>query len=235
MAATPLQKLEAHDHDHHGPVHHQFEDIEQQNDTYLIGMWSFLAQEIMFFGGLFACYIIYRWKYGFDWQMAHQELSVFWGGLNTANLLLSSFFMVMAVHNAQLKKRMNVLKWLGAVQACAVGFLAIKYIEYSGKFEHKLFPGVNFRPELEHLHGANPNAAQIFYGLYFAMTGLHGLHIIVGILLIGALMAYWYKKNRLVTEDFMPTEMVGLYWHFVDLVWIFLFPLFYLMPTVHHH
>lgn len=222
-------------HAHHGPVHHQFEDIEQQNETYLIGMWSFLAQEIMFFGALFTIYIIYRWKYGFDWQMAHKELNIGLGGLNTANLLVSSYFMVLAVHFAQLKDRTKVLLWLTGVQGCAAVFLGIKYLEYSAKFEHNLFPGVNFAPHAEMLHGANPNAAQLFYGLYFAMTGLHGLHIIIGMLIIGALQLFWFKKNRLVTEDFIPTELIGLYWHFVDLVWIFLFPLFYLMPSLGTH
>ncbi|MFX8922138.1 cytochrome c oxidase subunit 3, partial [Acinetobacter baumannii] len=86
------------------------------------------------------------------------------------------------------------------------------------------------RPEMKHLHGANPNAAQLFMSLYFVMTGLHAIHIIVGILIIGALMAFWFRKNKLVTEDYIPTELVGLYWHFVDLVWIFLFPLYYLIP-----
>lgn len=236
MALADANLHDDHGHGHGGGfVHHQFEDIDQQNETYLVGMWSFLAQEIMFFGAMFTIYILYRWKYGFDWQAAHLELNWKLGGLNTFNLLISSFFMVLAVHSAQLKKRMAVLANLTIVQGCAFVFLVIKYFEYSAKFEHNLFPGVNFAPHAEVLHGANPNAAQLFYGLYFAMTGLHGLHIVIGILIIGALMAFWFRKNPLVTEDFIPTELVGLYWHFVDLVWIFLFPLFYLMPTTIKH
>ncbi|MBS1717663.1 MAG: cytochrome c oxidase subunit 3 [Armatimonadetes bacterium] len=226
MASTAV---DTHAH-HHPGLHHQFEDIEQQNEAYLVGMWSFMVNEIMFFGGVFLVYCLYRWRYQDDFYAIHHELNWKMGAFNTTVLLFSSFSMVMAVHFATLKDRMKTLMNLALTCACAFTFLIVKYFEYGAKFEHKLFPGPNFRPELEHLNGANPNVAQLFMSLYFGITGLHALHIIIGILIIGILMGFWYKKNPLVTEDFLPTEMVGLYWHFVDLVWIFLFPLFYLIP-----
>ncbi|RYG27190.1 cytochrome c oxidase subunit 3 family protein [bacterium] len=222
-----------HGHDDHGPLHHQFEDIAQQNETYIVGMWTFLVTEVMFFGAFFLMYTIYRMYYQVDFWKAHEHLDVKLGGINTMVLLLSSFFMVMAVQGAQLHNRRQVIGNLGLVQICAFIFLGIKAVEYSAKFADNLFPGPNFQNNAAILHGANLNHAQMFYGLYFGMTGLHAVHIIVGMLIIGALMAEWYKRNRLVTQDFIPTELVGLYWHFVDLVWIFLFPLMYLMPKPH--
>ncbi len=230
MAAT-VSKDEPMMEEHHGLPYHQFEDIDQQNESYMVGMWTFLVTEVMFFGALFLVYCLFRWKYSADFTAAHHELNITMGAANTTVLLFSSFTMVMAVHFAQLKQKAKVLPFLGATIACAATFLVVKYFEYSQKFEHHLYPGQNFKPEAMHLHGANPNAAQLFYSMYFAMTGLHAIHIIAGILVIGALMLFWVKDNPLVTEDFMPTEMVGLYWHFVDLVWIFLFPLFYLIPS----
>jgi cytochrome c oxidase subunit III len=224
-AVTPT-----HDQDH-GALHHQFEDITQQNESYIVGMWTFLVTEIMFFGALFVTYTLYRSFYQMDFWKAHNTLDVTLGGINTFNLLISSFFMVMAVYWAQMHNRKKVLAWLWGVQACAGIFLVIKYFEYSSKWGSNLVPGPNFINDPALLQGANLNHTQIFFSLYFVMTGLHGVHVLVGMLVIGGLMAFWAKNNRLVTLDFVPTEMVGLYWHFVDLVWIFLFPLFYLMPS----
>lgn len=236
MAATIPH--DPHQEEHHGLPYHQFETIDQQNECYMVGMWTFLVTEVMFFGALFLIYCLFRWRYSADFYAAHEELNVTFGAINTTVLLFSSFTMVMAVHYAQLKQKMKVLPFLGITIACACVFLGIKYVEYSEKFAHHLVPGQNFlHPAMgetinpiEHLHGANPNAAQLFYSMYFAMTGLHAVHIVIGIIVIGVLALFWQKNNPLVTEDFMPTEMVGLYWHFVDLVWIFLFPLYYLIP-----
>lgn len=223
-----------HGHDeHHGPLHHQYEDIGQQNESYIVGMWTFLVTEVMFFGAFFTMYTIYRAYYQHDFYLAHKHLDVKLGGINTMVLLVSSFLMVMAVQSAQLKNRARVLIYLTGVQLCAFIFLGIKTVEYQSKFADHLFPGVGFQNDASVLHGANLNHAQMFYGLYFGMTGLHAVHIIVGILVIAALMNFWRKRNPLVTEDFIPTELVGLYWHFVDLVWIFLFPLMYLLPKPH--
>jgi len=222
-----------HGHDDHGPLHHQFEDIAQQNETYIVGMWTFLVTEVMFFGAFFLMYTVYRMYYQQDFYLAHEHLDVTLGGINTMVLLFSSFCMVMAVQGAQLGNRRQVIGNLGIVELCAAIFLAIKSVEYSAKFADNLFPGPNFQNNAAVLHYANLNHAQMFYGLYFGMTGLHAVHIIVGMLIIGALGAEWIKRNPLVTRDFIPTELVGLYWHFVDLVWIFLFPLMYLLPKPH--
>ncbi|RYG29788.1 cytochrome c oxidase subunit 3 family protein, partial [bacterium] len=166
-----------HGHDFHA-LKHQFEDIDQQNESYLVGMWSFLVTEVMFFGALFMAYTLYRVNYQKDWYLAHEHLNVTLGAVNTFNLLISSFFMAMAVRAAQLHSRKAVLGFLTLVQACAAGFLVIKYFEYSEKFRDHLYPGPNFTTNPEMLHGANLNHAQLFYGLYFGMTGLHGVHIL---------------------------------------------------------
>ena len=231
-------------------VHHQYENIDQQNESYIVGMWCFLVTEIMFFGALFLMYTIYRWNYQTDFYGAHLELSQnpdspivgpivkamgysefpLWGAINTTVLLFSSFTMVMAVRAAQLRITKDVIKYLATTILCASVFLVIKLaIEWPPKWPHKLVPGSNFAPEAIHLHGASPRAAELFYSLYFAMTGLHGIHVLAGIGVLTALIVLWKKGAKSVTEDYVPTEMVGLYWHFVDLVWIFLFPVMYLL------
>lgn len=209
----------------------QFEDIEQQNESYIVGMWTFLVTEVMFFGALFLAYMLYRWNYQPDFYRAHENLNVLWGAVNTTLLLLSSFTMVLAVHFAQLRQKKQVIANLGATCVLAAAFLFIKFtFEWPIKFKEHLVPGVTFGTQPEHLHGASPRAAEIFFSLYFLMTGLHAIHIIAGIAVIAALAAMWQKDKIIVTEDYIPTELVGLYWHFVDLVWIFLFPLYYLIP-----
>ncbi|MCW5943202.1 MAG: cytochrome c oxidase subunit 3 [Fimbriimonadaceae bacterium] len=213
-------------HDHHGPLHHQFDDLEQQNETYILGMWAFLVQEIMFFGALFVSYAIMRYKHPMDWWAAHTELDWKLAGVNTFNLLVSSFFVAMAVRNAQLKQPGKVVGWLFGVILCSLIFLVIKYFEYSLKWQHHLVPG----PSFYYTGEANAGVAQTFFGLYFAMTGLHGIHVLVGLIIFVVLTGLWIARKPIVTEDYIPTEMCGLYWHFVDLVWIFLYPLFYLIP-----
>jgi cytochrome c oxidase subunit 3 len=229
------------EHDHHGPLHHQFEDIGQQNESYIVGMWTFLVTEVMFFGALFIIYTLYRSMYQLDFFIAHEHLSIPMGAFNTVVLLISSFTMVMAVHCAQLKQRNFVLANIAMTIGFAFVFLFVKYFEYASKFEDKLFPGTGFTNTASVFHengvlNGQPidlNHAQLFYGLYFGMTGLHAVHIIAGIIVLSALFNLWWRRVESVTEDFVPTEMVGLYWHFVDLVWIFLFPLMYLMPQPH--
>lgn len=224
-----------HDHGHNEALAHQFENIEQQTECYITGMWTFLVTEVMFFGALFVTFTLYRWNYQVDFFKAHEHLNVLMGGINTMVLLLSSWFVVMAVQGAQLGRRSQVLGFLTLTQLCAFTFLTIKYFEYSSKFADNLYPGIGFTQNPEHVHGANLNHAQIFYGLYFGMTGLHAVHIIIGIIVIGALMNLWYRRAKSVVNDFVYTEMIGLYWHFVDLVWIFLFPLFYLQANPLRH
>lgn len=231
-------------------LYHQFENIDQQNESYIVGMWCFLVTEIMFFGALFLMYVIYRWNYQSDFFHAHEELSQsaeewpwiatvlhserfpVWGAINTTVLLFSSFTMVMGVRAAQLRKKADVMKFLTITQLCAATFLFIKFkFEWPHKINEHLLPGTSFaHGGAAALHGANPRAAEMFFSLYFFMTGLHAVHIIAGMGIIGALMFLWNKGAASVTKDYVPTEMIGLYWHFVDLVWIFLFPLFYLIP-----
>ncbi len=219
-------------------VFEQYETLEQQQESYIVGMWTFLVTEVMFFAVLFGCYIIYRWKYQPYFYEIHKSLNIVLGGTNTVVLLTSSFFMAMAVRSHMLKEnKWKTLKWLAGVQACAFGFLVIKTCEYSAKL------GKQFLPMFGEAHYYFPNdmfawhndlvpanIAKLFFSMYFGMTGLHGAHVIIGILSIAVLMVLIYKESHLVKNDYIPTELVGLYWHFVDLVWIFLFPLFYLMP-----
>jgi cytochrome c oxidase subunit III len=208
------------------PVFVQYEDIDQQNESYIVGMWAFLVTEVMFFGVLFLCYSLYRWKFHDSFYIAHKELNVTMGGINTVVLLFSSFSMAMAVYFAQLKNKWLQLFCLALTVGCAFGFLGIKTLEWIPKFEHHLVPGMDFE-----WHGAgSAHQAQMFFFLYFCMTGLHAIHVIIGILVIGALMFMRLRDHPLVNRDYIPTEMIGLYWHFVDIVWIFLFPLFYLIP-----
>jgi cytochrome c oxidase subunit 3 len=243
MAAITDPMDHGHGHGHEPGLNHQYEDMAQQSETYIVGMWSFLVSEVMFFGALFFIYTLYRWNYQMDFYIAHEHLDVRLGAINTTVLLFSSFTMVMAVQSAQLKERIHVMRWLAVTVLCACTFLVIKYFEYKSKFEDHLYPGLNFADDavkafgkhaLENGHVAvNMNHAQLFYGLYFGMTGLHAVHIIVGIGILLSLIRLWFNRARTVIHDYVPTEMVGLYWHFVDLVWIFLFPLFYLMPFPH--
>ena len=189
-------------------------------------MWAFLVTEVMFFGALFVTYVLYRSRYQQDFYVSHLETNYKLGAINTTVLLCSSFTMAMAVRSAMLKNRTGVLWGLAPTLAGAVTFLAIKYLEYSEKFAHHHYPGPGFIPP----PGTARGPSQIFFSMYFGMTGLHGIHVLLGIVVIGALFYLWFKKRPVVTEDYVPTEMVGLYWHFVDLVWVFLFPLYYLIP-----
>ena len=226
MALATEHTIEVAAEHEHGPLHHQFEDIGQQNEVYAVGMWTFLVTEVMFFGALFLVYTLYRWHYQNDFYIAHEETNVKLGALNTTVLLLSSFSMAMAVHFSQLNQPRKVVGGLLATLVGALIFLGVKSIEYREKFEKHHYPGPSFNPPA----GTSRNGSEMFFSLYFGMTGLHGIHIVIGIIVISTLAYLWIKRRPIVTEDYLPTEMVGLYWHFVDLVWIFLFPLYYLIP-----
>ena len=216
-----------HDHGHDDAVFHQFEDLPQQRESYVLGMWTFLVTEIMFFGALFLVYTVYRYKYQPYFFELHKELSVLFGGINTTVLLFSCFAMAMAVYNHQMKRKNPTLAWLTVVQICAAAFLFIKiYFEWMPKIQHHHAPWANFHWDGA---GAPPEIARLFFNMYFGMTGFHGLHVVVGMGIIGALQ-YLIWKDAESVRDYIPTEMIGLYWHFVDIVWIFLFPLYYLMP-----
>jgi cytochrome c oxidase subunit III len=222
-----------HGHQEPQDLFEQFEDLEQQNSTYVLGMWSFLVTEVMFFGVLFMTYFLYRWRYQDYFYEAHNELSIMWGGINTFNLLISSFAVVMAVRCAQLRNKWGVLKWLGLTQMCALVFMVIKFIEYKSKYDHGIFlllPGGGTSTFHWHNPEVPANIAQLFFSLYFATTGLHGVHVVIGMIIFAVMMLLYFKDHPIVKKDFIPLELCGLYWHFVDLVWIFVYPLFYLIP-----
>lgn len=204
-------------------VAHHFDDAEQQHDASTLGMWLFLAQEVMFFGGLFTAYVVYRTAFPDAFRAGSHELDITLGTLNTVVLLTSSLTMALAVHAAQVSKRAMLIVNLLLTLFLGLVFLGVKVIEYAAKFEHHLVPGPHFQ-----FHGADPTNTQLFFSLYFAMTGLHALHMIVGAGLLLVLLARSWQGmfNRYY---YTPVEMVGLYWHFVDLIWIFLFPLLYLV------
>jgi len=244
-----------HAHAHHPALQHHFDTMGQQKEAAVVGMWVFLLTEILFFGGLFAAYMIYRVWYFDAFAEASRSLSLFWGGLNTAVLIGSSLTMAMAVRGAQTNKRAATVNWLILTMILGTVFLGVKVIEYADKFEHHHVPGYNFQwaaaheaPAAggEHAAPAAEGAAaephreralngdqlqlttQIYFSLYFTMTGLHALHMIIGIgiMLVITWMAW---KGKFDAEYYTPVEMAGLYWHFVDIVWIFLFPLLYLV------
>ena len=224
---------EAHSetHAHNPALLHHFADPQQQRDSASLGMWIFLATEVMFFGGLFCAYLIYRLKYFGDFAAASQTLNWKLGATNTAVLICSSLTVVLAVYAAQHAKRALLLGSLVLTIIFGFGFLGIKGIEYAEKFEKHHVPGPSFRFE-EKLPGsdqlANPQHVQIYFALYFVMTGLHALHMIIGIgMFTWLLYASW--RGRFTPEYNTPVEMGGLYWHFVDIVWIYLFPLLYLI------
>ncbi|MEM9290912.1 MAG: cytochrome c oxidase subunit 3 [Acidobacteriota bacterium] len=207
-------------------------------------MWLFIGQEIMFFGGLFAAYLVYRISNPLIFKVASSELSVLWGGINTAVLILSSFTMAMAVREAQLGRGKKTAIFLLLTLVLGLGFVGIKSIEYSSKFEHHLIPGQEFEwhpyneqqvaayEELKATTGYTEEFIQsrmeLFFSIYFAMTGLHALHMLIGVGLIIWLLPR-ALRNEFNADYHNPVECFGLYWHFVDLVWIFLFPLLYLL------
>jgi cytochrome c oxidase subunit 3 len=218
----------AHGHGHPALVHH-FENLDQQKEASALGMWLFIAQEIMFFGGLFLVYAVYRALYGRIFAEASSHLDWQLGAINTAVLIGSSLTMAMAVHAAALGHRKAITGWLIATIALGLVFLGVKVVEYGEKFKHNLVPGPHFK-----YLGPDGPQAQIFFSLYFAMTGLHALHMIVGIPIL-AYMAWRGWQGRFGPAYHTPVELTGLYWHFVDIIWIFLFPLLYLLGAHQQH
>ncbi|MFN0278633.1 MAG: cytochrome c oxidase subunit 3 [Pyrinomonadaceae bacterium] len=282
---------------HEPGLQHQFDNMEQQEESVSIGMWMFLVQEIMFFGGLFTAYLVFRSKFPMAFAAGSNHLDAFWGGLNTLVLIVSSLTMALTVYYAQKGNRMLQVVLIILTMIFGATFLGVKVIEYSDKYEHGLVPvtGWNKRTTgAEHKssavvlpfetraeaaaattggeHHANPRGefqidiekdmklpkmaeqgnfltdaerigyysngvldadkfrdkVRIFFFIYFVMTGLHALHMIVGLGLMTWLL--WTAFKGYYTADYyMPVEMSGLYWHFVDIVWIFLFPLLYLL------
>ena len=202
---------------------HQFEGAEQQHHAAWLGMWVFLATEVMFFGGMFTCYAFYRSGYPAAFAAGSNRLDVLLGAINTAVLIASSFTMALAVHSSQEGRRRATVNCLLLTMVLGALFLAIKSYEYYEKFVEHLVPGWDFRFE-----APLERTAQIFFSFYFAMTGMHALHMIIGIVLL-SVMAWKARLGRFSPAYYTPVELSGLYWHFVDLIWIFLFPLLYLV------
>jgi cytochrome c oxidase subunit 3 len=213
--------------DHPGLVAHQFDDIAQQREAATLGMWAFLATEVLFFGALIAAYVIYRHEYFPAWQAASLKLDNFKclgisaGAWNTLVLLTSSLTVVLAVHAARHANRALLLKMLLATMLLGAAFLVIKGMEYTNDYREHLVPGPNFD------HALSPHI-QLFFLLYFCMTGLHALHMVIGLGLFAFLVVQTLRR-KFTAEKHQAVETIGLYWHFVDLVWIFLFPLLYLV------
>jgi cytochrome c oxidase subunit 3 len=215
--------ITASHHPHHPSLAHQFDDLGQQREAATLGMWVFLVTEVLFFGGLFLTYSVYRSAYPDAFAVSSHELDVTLGTINTAVLITSSLTMALAVHAAQMGQRKLLMTLLVATMALGLVFLGIKSVEYYEKFTEHHVPGPNFQFEPQYFRHA-----QLFFSLYFVMTGLHAVHMIIGLGLMTWMLVWAW--NGTITRDYAsPIEISGLYWHFVDIVWIFLFPLLYLL------
>jgi len=213
-------------------LRHHFADMDQQKKAAALGMWLFLATEIMFFGGLFCTYLVYRYWYYHEFAAGSRSIDLKWGTINTAVLICSSLTVALSVRAAQLGKRKVLVVLLLLTLLFGLIFLGIKGIEWKSKFDEHHVPGIGFSAaDIMHEYPQIPidsQHIQIFFSLYFAMTGLHALHMIIGIGLFSVITYYAYK-GRYGPGYYTPLENAGLYWHFVDIVWIYLFPLLYLI------
>ncbi len=223
--------VHAHGHDephhHHPKLAHHFDTMQQQHDASKLGVWLFLTTEILLFSGLFLAYAVYRVFHPEIFHHASRELSLELGGVNTMVLIFSSLTMALAVRASQLNSNKAAFWWLTITFLCGLTFMLVKTVEYSTKFHHGIFPGIFYNA-----HGAEPflheQVTVTFFGIYFLMTGLHGFHVLVGMALIFWLMIR-AAKREFSSEYYTPVEVIGLYWHIVDMIWIFLFPLLYLI------
>jgi cytochrome c oxidase subunit 3 len=241
MSSHATTAPEAHGHP---ALQHHFENMEQQREAGTLGMWVFLVTEIMFFGGMFLAYTLYRSYYPMAFASGSNHLDITLGAVNTGVLIFSSFTMAMAVYFTQVGKQRPQVICLVLTLILGLTFLGIKGVEYKSKWDDhlipgRLFAGNPFNPTVaEHgdedphklhlLEGASVRQVEMFYWIYFAMTGMHALHMIIGAGLLTFLLIF-SLKGRFDPEYHSPVEVIGLYWHFVDIVWIFLFPLLYLL------
>jgi cytochrome c oxidase subunit 3 len=213
------------------PLAHHFDDLAQQKEAGTLGMWAFLATEVMFFGGAFLTYSVYRWTYPDGFAAASRQENWLIGAINTAVLLCSSLTVVLAVHAAQTGRRQGIINYFLITIVLALAFIGVKLYEYSHLFHEGLFPGAwapTAHIRANHLVPGLDRGARIFFSLYFGVTGLHASHMLVGIGLM--LWVIWRARRGEFSKAYYdPVEIVGLYWHFVDIVWIFLYPLLYLV------
>jgi cytochrome c oxidase subunit 3 len=203
-------------------VQHQFEDARQQREAVTLGMWTFLATEVLFFGGLLLAFAVTRLSHGDGFKEASSHLNIALGAVNTAILLGSSLFMALSEVAVRRGNRRATLQCLGAVVLLGVVFLAIKGFEYHHEWNAGRVPGLQWSHD-----GPRADSAKLFFFLYFSLTGLHAAHMIVGIGTLLVLIVLTLR-DRVGPRRPLPIEMTALYWHFVDVVWIFLFPLLYL-------
>ena len=226
---------------HHPRLQHHFDTLGQQKSAASLGMWVFIAQEVMFFGGMFTAYLVYRLWYYAGYTAASRELDLLLGGINTVVLIASSLTVALAVHAAQEGKQKQIVRYLVATLVLGVAFLMIKYFEYESKLHihpaHHAAANVRLFPMAGWFYvdgelAPIANQMRMFMVLYFALTGMHALHMIIGIGLL--LVIIWMARRGAFTPRwYTPVEIFGLYWHFVDIIWIFLFPLLYLVNRHH--
>jgi cytochrome c oxidase subunit 3 len=231
-------------HEHPPYQRHHFETMDQQVDATGFAMWLFLLTEIMFFGGLFCSYLIFRNWYYQAFVVASHQLDIFWGTLNTLLLIVSSFTMAMGVWSAEMRKKGLLTLFLVLTWILGVAFLGVKTIEYSEKIEKHHVPGFHYslksftdaKSDMEvwdRYHDKDlpvdmARHTELYFSLYFAMTGMHALHMIIGIGIL-TFMIFMARRDKYTTGHVTFVENFGLYWHFVDIIWIFLFPLLYLI------
>jgi len=206
-------------------VAHHFDSADTQFDANKMGIWLFLVTEILLFGGLFCAFAIFRSWYFDGFVEGHHHLDKVMGGTNTIVLITSSLTMALAVRAAQTNKNKQAAVLLVITLICACTFLVIKYFEYAHKFHEGLLPGAHYTGPALH---ATPHQIGVFFSVYFIMTGIHGLHVLIGMGLITWVLIRCLK-NEFSGRYYSPVEGVGLYWHLVDLIWIYLFPLLYLI------
>jgi len=217
----------AHTAAHSPALVHQFETKEQQHDAGSLGMWVFLATEIMFFGGMFLAYMVYRYLYYTAWVAGSEAMDFWWGTINTIVLICSSLTMALAVRSSQVGQRKLLVMLLIITMLLGCVFLGIKAVEYHGHWKDHQFPGANF-----HFEGPDPQHVELFFSLYWAMTGFHALHMVIGVVLVG-IITFLSWRGKYGPDYYNPIENTGLYWHFVDIVWIYLYPLLYLISHQH--
>lgn len=206
-------------------VAHQFDDAVQQRETAELGMWVFLCTEIMMFGGMFTGYGVYRVRYEEAFAAASHHMDLFWGTVNTGVLLVSSLLMALAVQAAQAGLKKRLIGLLSGTIVLGATFLGIKFYEYYQHYLHHKMPIFGLPFEFEE---ASPQQAQLFFDFYFVMTGVHATHMIIGLGILLTLVVL-ASRGGLLGERSTPVHISGLYWHFVDIVWVFLYPFLYLV------
>jgi cytochrome c oxidase subunit 3 len=209
-------------------VAHHYDDAEQQFDAARLGMWIFLATEVMFFGGMFTGYTTCRFMYPAAFAEGSSHMQLLAGTLNTAVLLLSSLTMALAVRSVQVNRPAVAVRLLMVTLVLGFVFLGIKGYEYATKFAEHHVPGAAFSLGEAHNPAVNPQHVELFFAFYFLLTGFHALHMLIGVTIV-AIVAVQTWRGQFSSAYFTPLEITGLYWHFVDIVWVFLFPLLYLI------